>query len=70
MNTARIRISSCTIYSLLELEVLPDIWLQAVVITAASTTTGGGIGKFLGGDNVVSLSNHMTVIVCTISKQV
>ena len=33
-----------------------------MVITAASTTMGGGIGTFLGDDNAV--------IVSTISKQV
>jgi len=48
----------------------PDTWLQAVVITAISTSRGGGISTFLGGENVVPPSNQMTVIVSTISKQV
>ena len=49
----------------------PNYW--AVVITAAgdsSTQRGGGIGKSLGWENVVSPSNQMTVIVSTTNKHV
>ena len=42
-----------------------------MVITVAgdsSTQRGGGIGKFLGWENVVSPSNQVTVIVSTTNK--
>ena len=42
-----------------------------MVITAAgdsSTQRGGGIGKSLGWENVVSPSNQVTVIVSTTNK--
>ena len=44
-----------------------------MVITAAgdsSTQRGGGIGKSLGWENVVSPSNQVTVIVSTTNKHV
>ena len=44
-----------------------------MVITAAgdsSTQSGGGIGKSLGWENVVSPSNQVTVIVSTTNKHV
>ena len=46
---------------------------QAVVTTAAgdsSTQRGGGIGKSLGWENVVSSSNQATVIVSSTNKHV
>ena len=46
---------------------------HAVVITAAgdsSTQRGGGIGKSLAWENVVSPSNQVTVIVSTTNKRV
>ena len=44
--------------------------MVTTVVGDSSTQRGGGIGKSLGWENVVSPSNQVTVIVSTTNKHV